>query len=275
MKGYYILLLVLAFLVTLIAVPLILLLLFPFNGGLIPYLRLMAGYPVSLAIINTVMKKSSGKGIKELTGKIDARIFAAVFAAIFALSLAGTFLKGNIERNTDPLYVSFISLIISILFVPMQCFSEELIFRILFQKAVMKDGFESPVSQKATALILSSAVFSIMHLGSNEAMMFNSTALSFLYYFASGAFLTGLTFIEKGYAGAIAYHTANNLFIAAAVNSKSDIATLPSSSFFLSESSFDPFSAIFSLISAIVIAGIIELFFSRQRREQIGKEKIK
>ena len=89
---------------------------------------------------------------------------------------------------------------------------------------------------------------------------------SFIYFFLSGAFLFTLTFIEKGYTSAIAYHTANNLFIAVVINIK-DAATIPSYPFFFSERNLAPAETITSLVlTMLMVSAIVMAYKKRQLR---------
>ncbi len=269
---YYLILFIVSFLTTLIVIPLLLLLLFPSAAKNALYLRLMVGYPISLAIISIVMKKSSGKGMKALIGPVDVKLFALIFLATLLISLIGCLFGGGIQPNQSGAVEIAISLLISILFIPMQCFSEELVFRILPQKIILPSSFSSPLRYKILSAVLSSAFFAVLHLPNSEALLFNSTALSFLYFFLSGIFLCALTFIEKGYTANISYHIANNIFIAALINRK-DGETIPSEPFFFYEGNFDVFHTIISLVWAIIIIMAVEMIYIRHsRRAQIGKK---
>ena len=97
-----------------------------------------------------------------------------------------------------------------------------------------------------------------------------------MYYFVSAAYLNLLSFIEKGYTSPIAYHTANNLFIAVVINRK-EASTIPSEPFFFFTGNFDTFNSIISLVWAmIVITAVVAIYSRRQsRRAEIGKEEQK
>lgn len=270
-KLYYLLLFIILFLSSLLIIPICLLLLFPRVEGNALYLRMMAAYPLSLAILSVMMKKAGGKGLRDLIGKIDWKLFLTVFIIFFLYSAVSGLIKGGIERNPAPISTQIISLIISITTIPMQCVTEELLFRILIQKAVMTEDFASLWKKKLTALLISSAFFSSLHLANSEALLFGSIMLSFSYYFLSGAFLFALTLITRDYSANISYHIANNMFIAAIVN-RAKGATIPSSSFFIFEGNFNTFDTVFSFIGAIVIimAGIKIYLRHKRRADKIG-----
>ena len=270
-RIYYFLLLLLSFATVLIIMPIIATLLFPKTEGILLYLRMMAPYPIALLIIEIVMRKSSGKTLKELTGKIDKLLFLIILITIFAISIIGSVSDSEIIRNDAKVKNIIISLIISIIFIPMQCYSEELIFRILPQRIALSDYFDSPLRDKIAVSIVSSAVFASLHLSNSEAQLFNNLALSFSYYFISAAFLSLLSFIERGYTSPIAYHTANNLFIAAVINRK-DKATIPSEPFFIFNGNFEAINSIISLVWAMIIITAVVIIYKMQlRRAEIGK----
>lgn len=271
-QTYYFMLFIIAFFSTLIIIPVCFLLFFPrFEGNLL-YLRLMIAYPISLILINAIQKKSSGETLRKLIGPLDKKLFLLVFITTTLLSLTGSMISGEIMRNDAALKSILISSLISILFIPLQCLSEELIFRILPQKIILSDSFSSPMREKNIASVISSALFSLLHLPNSEALLFNSILLSFLYFFLSGIFLCALTFIEKGYTANISYHIANNIFIAALINRK-DGETIPSEPFFFYEGNFDVFHTIISLVWAIIIIMAVEMIYIRHsRRAQIGKK---
>lgn len=274
MRIYYTLLLILSALLSLVAVPTIAYIMIPQDGGNLTYLSLMISYPISLSLIAWALKKSGKIRLKDIYGKIDYNLIAIIFIATIILSSVFSFAEGNIFFSERDGLEVLASAIISFAFIPLQCFTEEFIFRILFQKAMLKDSFKSSIPSKAIALVLSSAIFASLHLFNSEALLFNSTFSSFAYYFLSGAFLFVLTYIEKGYNAAFSYHTANNLFISVFL-SRDGANTIPSSSIFVTKSNFNANFAFLSLVSAIVITCAIVLAYTKARREQIDEKEQK
>ncbi len=271
-KGlYYLIVFASLFLLSLLVIPLVLMLFFPASDGNLLYLRTMASYPAALMIVNRMMKKSSCESLFSMIMPIRKGLFIAVFIAVCSLSLASSLLEGSIIKNRLPLSTLLLSFLISIIFIPLQCTAEEIIFRILPQKILLRNSFDSPWIMKSLTALLSSAFFSSLHMANSEALLFESRALSFSYYFLSGALLCTLTYIERGYTSAISYHTANNLFVTIVMN-RAEESTLASSPFFLRAGDFNDYSSIFSLIAAIIVTvTVVTLYRIRQiRREQIG-----
>ena len=265
-NAYYPVLLIITFMMALLVLPVMLLLLFPDAEGNLLYLRMMASYPVTLAILPQTMRKMRGERISDLTGKIEPRLFIIITIFIFAISSLRSIIDGKVQPSGENAANILISLIISLLFIPAQCLIEELIFRIIPQKIALRNSFNSTTLEKVAVTAISSAVFSFLHLGNSEALLMGSHWASFIYFFLSGAFLFTLTFIEKGYTSAIAYHTANNLFIAVVINIK-DAATIPSYPFFFSERNLAPAETITSLVlTMLMVSAIVMAYKKRQLR---------
>lgn len=270
-RLYYLILFILSFTTILLAVPVILMIIFPSAKGNLLYLRLMAGYPISLMIIQIIMKKTRGYGLEKITGKIDKKLFVCIFLTLIFVSLIFSIRERGIERNDASFHRILLSTLISVLFIPMQCYSEELIFRIIPQK-MMSNGFSSRIWEKAAISVISSLFFALLHLPNSEAQLFNSQAVSFMYYFISALFLCLISLMEKGYTAPIAYHTANNLFIAVIISRK-DAATIPSEPFFFFCGNFESLNSIISLAWAMLITIAIILIYKKRQKRRAGYGK--
>ena len=261
-RLYYLILFILSFTTILLAVPVILMIIFPSAKGNLLYLRLMAGYPISLLIIQIIMKKTRGYGLEKITGKIDKKLFVCIFLTLIFVSLIFSIRERGIERNDVSFHRILLSTLISVLFIPMQCYSEELIFRIIPQK-MMSNGFSSRIWEKAAISVISSLFFALLHLPNSEAKLFNSQAVSFMYYFISALFLCLISLMD-------AYHTANNLFIAVIISRK-DAATIPSEPFFFFCGNFESLNSIISLAWAMIITIAIILIYKKGQKR--GKKE--
>ena len=249
-RLYYLILFILSFTTILLAVPVILMIIFPSAKGNLLYLRLMAGYPISLMIIQIILKKTRGYGLEKITGKIDKKLFVCIFLTLIFVSLIFSIRERGVERNDASFHRILLSTLISVLFIPMQCYSWE----------------------KAAISVISSLFFALLHLPNSEAQLFNSQAISFIYYFISALFLCLISLMEKGYTAPIAYHTANNLFIAVIISRK-DAATIPSEPFFFFCGNFESLNSIISLAWAMIITIAIILIYKQGQKRRAGYGK--
>ncbi len=97
--------------------------------------------------------------------------------------------------------------LIGIIMVPIQTTFEELLFR-----GYLMQGFGSVFKSRAVALILTSVLFGVLHLGNPEFGMLGNEAL--IVYIGTGFLLGIMTLMDDGLELAIGFHAGNNLLTA-------------------------------------------------------------
>ncbi len=97
--------------------------------------------------------------------------------------------------------------IIGVIMVPIQTTFEELLFRGYFMQ-----GLGTVLKSRAVALILSSAVFGLLHIANPEVAKLGYQAL--VVYIGTGFFFGLMTLMDEGMELAIGFHAANNLLTA-------------------------------------------------------------
>jgi len=111
----------------------------------------------------------------------------------------------------------FILLIVSVLFIPIQTATEELIFR-----GYLMQGFGLAFKNGIAPLIITSVLFGLMHAQNPEAQA-HGLLIMMPYYIFFGAFLGILTLLDEGSELAMGIHCANNLFSSLLVCSKNSV----------------------------------------------------
>jgi len=103
-------------------------------------------------------------------------------------------------------------LVISLVMIPLQTSFEEVLFR-----GYMMQGLGRLFRNVWMPLVLTSALFGLMHIGNPEVQKLG--LLSLVYYIATGFFLGIITLIDEGLELAMGFHAANNIFTAILVTS--------------------------------------------------------
>lgn len=104
--------------------------------------------------------------------------------------------------------VPFIILcVIAIVMVPLQTSFEEYLFR-----GYLMQGIGVIVKNKWVPLIITSAVFGLLHIANPEVDKLGPVIM--VYYIGTGLFLGILTLMDEGMELALGFHAANNLFTA-------------------------------------------------------------
>lgn len=111
----------------------------------------------------------------------------------------------------------FILLIVSIVFIPIQTATEELIFR-----GYLMQGFGQVFKNGIAPLIITSVLFGLMHAANPETKA-HGLLIMMPYYIFFGVFLGVLTLMDEGTELAMGIHCANNLVSALLVTSKNSV----------------------------------------------------
>jgi len=116
--------------------------------------------------------------------------------------------------------------LISLIFLPMQSGTEEIIFR-----GYLNQGFAHILKNKWIAFIITSALFAAMHLSNPEATKGAEDGILLLTmssYFIFGFVACLMVWMDDGLESAIGFHAANNTFAAIFVNYEGSVLPTPS-----------------------------------------------
>jgi len=116
--------------------------------------------------------------------------------------------------------------IVSLLFLPMQSGTEEIVFR-----GYLNQGFTHILKNKWVAFIITSALFAAMHLSNPEATKGAEDGILLLTmssYFIFGFVACLIVWMDDGLESAIGFHAANNTFAAIFVNYEGSVLPTPS-----------------------------------------------
>jgi len=116
--------------------------------------------------------------------------------------------------------------IISLIFLPMQSGTEEILFR-----GYLNQGFTHLLKNKWAAFIITSLLFMSVHLANPEALSGKESGILPLVmssYFFFGFFACLMVWIDDGLESAIGFHAANNTFAAIFVNYEGSVLPTPS-----------------------------------------------
>lgn len=108
-------------------------------------------------------------------------------------------------------------LFVSVIFIPIQTATEELIFR-----GYLMQGFSLVFKNGIVPLIITSVLFGLMHASNPEAKA-HGLLIMMPYYIFFGAFLGILTLLDEGAELAMGIHCANNLLSSLLVCSKNSV----------------------------------------------------
>lgn len=192
------------------------------------------------------------------------RSIRAFFIMWIVLAIAGTtmtyFIGGELKFVFDAKRF-FGFAIISLLLLPIQSATEEIIFRGYLNQSLMRY-----LKNKWAVFVITSTLFMAMHLANPEAISAANEGI--LPIVMSGYFFFGfacclMILIDDGLESAIGVHAGNNTFAALFVNYENSV--LPTPSIFVTKS--DP---VYDAISTIVILSIvlaILYYFNRSKTE--------
>lgn len=116
--------------------------------------------------------------------------------------------------------------IVSLIFIPMQSGTEEIVFR-----GYLNQGFTHILKNKWVAFIITSALFASMHLSNPEALKGAKDGILLLTmssYFFFGFIACLMVWMDDGLESATGFHAANNTFAAIFVNYEGSVLPTPS-----------------------------------------------
>ena len=256
-KTKYLIFLVAYFLLLTLVCPLLTVLVFP-EVEVFAYITQLFPFALALGITSIIYKKMTGNSILKLYSLERAfsfRRFFTVFALTIGIGAISVIVNwSDYHFTTDAWTVVTISVLLSLLLMPLQVMAEEMLFRCIPLRIVTGGGKPESSREKAIAVAFSALLFMAMHMGNPEIRTIGIPVL--LVYFVIGGVLMLFSVLEGGFESALAYHMANNLFLAIGANYSSEVTVLKSSPLFISTGDF---SILYSLLEFLVITVIILL----------------
>ncbi len=193
-----------------------------------------------------------------------SRLFFAAFlsiATISTLAAIGHFSGLATVKYTfnSEVFIGFA--IVSLLFIPLQSASEEIIVR-----GYLNQGFGRFISNKWVVFAITSLLFSVLHLANPESrasadtgMLTHITVMG--TYFMFGFILCIIVYFEGGLEAVIGVHAANNLFASVLVNYEGSV--LPTPSVFLAGNP-QPIASFFTIVLFFGIV-TVGLYLTRKK----------
>ena len=142
--------------------------------------------------------------------KYEIKVYVLTILITASVLLPFTFLFNKsiaFESSTtilEKIYIAFIVLIIT----PLQCFSEEYLFRVSFARLFNSNNMIT----KILLSIFSGIIFLLAHMFSNPEFQIASSFLLYFYYFQFGFLSMLLGLCLEDFSFAIIIHSINNLF---------------------------------------------------------------
>ena len=118
-----------------------------------------------------------------------------------------------VVHYSTSLYCHLAMFLVALIFTPIQCLSEELLFRSLFYTVAKKTKISAHLIS-----IISALFFTLAHITNVEILSSTTPILILSYYFLSGFFFMEIVFAYKGIEVALGAHIMNNFFITTLVN---------------------------------------------------------
>lgn len=248
------------------AIPyLILLLLFPSAGEIWRFTALTVSFVfLILGLYMAVTLIHQRKFITLITPTLKVswkRIFegfAVWFVLVAVVSVVDTLIRPDFYTFSFNPVPWLLFTVVSLVFVTIQSFSEELLFR-----GYLLQALGLLTRNKGLLLLISGILFAVPHFLNPE--MQSSFALMSLYYFATGVFFTALVLRDDRLELALGAHAANNLFSVSLINYEGSVLETPA---ILIANAVDPVT---NLASFIVAAGLAYLWFFviRKPKQQV------
>ncbi|HUH25542.1 MAG TPA: CPBP family intramembrane glutamic endopeptidase [Flavobacterium sp.] len=239
------------------------------NGKNTTFLLLLLPFVFFLAMLFLWWKAAHKYSITQLTTarrKIDWKRIGFSFIVWTLMNLA-VFMVSYFMNPQDfqfqfNLSSFIVLLIIALIFIPIQTSFEEYFFRGYFLQ------FTAFVSKnKGVALVVSSVIFGLMHMGNPE---FSDMGISIMIFYIGCGFLLGvMTLMDDGLELALGFHAAQNLLGALLITSNT--AVFQTDALFL----FNGVSSIWELlIQVFIIFPILLYVFSKKYNWTHWKQKL-
>ena len=194
------------------------------------------------------------------------RVFFGFFSWGFvatSLILVGIYLEPELYVwNFKPIPF-FILVLVSVIFLPFQTSTEELLFRGYFMQAL---GLLT--KNKWFPLIVTSVVFGVLHLANPEIEKIGNLAL--IFYIGTGLFFGITTLMDEGTELALGLHASNNIVAAFLVTT--DWTVFQTDALFLDKT--EPSLSFLMFLPVFVLYPLMLYWFSKKYQWNHWKEKL-
>lgn len=240
-----------------------------FDSNLFLFLILISFAFALLGLYFVVKKMHNQSFISIITSrnKIDwKRVFFAfgIWAVFSSSMIVISYFVDPSEIKLQFNLIPFLILaIITLVLMPIQTSTEELVFR-----GYLMQGFFNLAKNKWFPLVMTSVIFGTMHIFNPEVQKMGYLIL--VYYIGTGLFLGIITLMDEGTELALGFHAANNMMAALLITS--DFTVFKTHSVFkdLSEPSLD-YEA---FLPVFVIYPILIFLFSKVYKWKNWNEKL-
>ena len=226
------------------------------------YLLVLLTFPVALIGLYFGQKAIHKRSLTSLhTAAKRFRVSRAIEGFFLTWIVLGLFsLIGNSLGIIDIDFVFngqtfWIYALVSILFIPLQSATEEIVFR-----GYLNQGLSHLLRSKWVAFVVTSLIFMAMHLSNPEALEGASSGtlpIVMSSYFFFGFAMCLIVWIDDGLETAIGIHAGNNCFAAMIVNYENSV--LPTPSIFLTGQ--DPIKDAISTVLVLSVIIVITWFW--------------
>ena len=199
----------------------------------VAYMLMLLVFPASLIALYLGQKHIHKRSLLNLHSSAQKIRWSRGLQAFFITWLVLGTLKVIMHfSGLSPISLNFdagrfaIYALVSVIFIPMQAGTEEIIFR-----GYLNQGFTHVLKNKWVAFIITSGLFAAMHLSNPEALKGAEDGLFVLTmstYFFFGFIACVMVWMDDGLESAIGFHAANNCFAAIIVNYEGSVLPVPS-----------------------------------------------
>ncbi len=201
----------------------------------IAYALMLLSFPAFLVGLFLVQKFIHKRTITSLhTGAAKINWQRIAFAVLITWAVLSIFSVLMHFTGISPLRATFdpqrffIYALVTLIFIPLQSGTEEIIFR-----GYLNQGLGHFISNKWIVFIITSALFAAMHLSNPEAVSGAEEGtithlLVMSQYFIFGFVLSVIVYFEGGLEAAIGVHAGNNMFAAMFINYEGSVLPTPS-----------------------------------------------
>jgi len=199
------------------------------------YACFLITFPGTLAVVYLIQKFWHGRSLTRLHTAFEQYNWnRTLFAIVVFWAIAGIAAAIGHFSGLSPLKLQFDPsrffgfAVASLLFIPLQSATEEIIVR-----GYMNQGLGKYIKNPWIVFMITSLFFMALHLANPESTSsaekgFFMHALTMSSYFSFGYLLCVLVYFEGGLETAIGVHVANNLFAAIFVNYEGSVLPTPS-----------------------------------------------
>ena len=245
--------------------PVIYALLFPYiKGDLMTYASLFIPSVFTLIVLILIKRKRFFEDFVLLRNKkFSSSLFLIFTLSSFVFLSIASLLEGA-TLNTAPAKAKIISLLVSLLFIPIQITIEEYIFRVLPLRVLDNDS----LGKKSWCILISIAsgiLFTLPHLFNKEVWV-EGGKWAIVHYFLWGVLVMGGAIVTKGFEFPLSMHLSNNLVVSIVANYKG--SSLPSISFFILENETSSPKAIITFLLLFAFELLVFCAYKRRRHSE-------